>query len=141
MTLTNQPDIINTTMIELEYAILALVIGFAIGYKVCETVSALALRELLEDLGIKNKDLVALLEKQSQPQGRPEKEVELRIEHHQGQLLAYEKQPIARFVAQSNTAEELLERLVQFYPVNTRLNISRTDGSDLMQHLLGPRTQ
>lgn len=122
-------------MIELEYAILALVIGFVIGYKVCEMVSALALKELLEDLGIKNKDLIALMEKENQTEAQPEKEVDLRIEHHQGQFLAYEKQPTARFVAQSSTAEELLERLVDFYPVNTRLNISRTDGSDLMQHL------
>ena len=70
----------------------------------------------------------------------PLQEVELRIEQIEGQLLAYEQQPEVRFVAQCPTAELLLERLVEFYPVNTRLNISRTDGSDLMQHLLGSKT-
>jgi hypothetical protein len=123
-----------------EYIILTAIIAFVLGYKVAELIGTMALREILNDLGIKESQLRSLIDQESQ-EDQPRQEVELRIEQIEGQLLAYEKQPQVRFVAQSPTAELLLERLVQFYPVNTRLNISCTDGSDLMQHLLGPRTQ
>lgn len=123
-----------------EYIILTAIIAFVVGYKVAELIGTLALREILEDLGIKESQLRSLIDQENQ-EDQPRQEVELRIEQIEGQLLAYEKQPQVRFVAQSPTAELLLERLVEFYPANTRLNISRTDGSDLMQHLLGPKTQ
>lgn len=123
-----------------EYIILTAIIAFVVGYKVAELIGALALREILNDLGIKESQLRSLIAQEDQ-EDQPRQEVELRIEQIEGQLLAYEKQPTVRFVAQSPTAELLLERLVEFYPANTRLNISRTDGSDLMQHLLGPKTQ
>lgn len=123
-----------------EYIILTAIIAFVLGYKVAELIGTMALREILNDLGIKESQLRSLIDQESQ-EDQPLQEVELRIEQIEGQLLAYEQQPEVRFVAQSPTAELLLERLVEFYPANTRLNISRTDGSDLMQHLLGTRTQ
>ena len=123
-----------------EYIILTAIIAFVVGYKVAELIGTLALREILEDLGIKESQLRSLIA-QENSEDSPLQEVELRIEQIEGQLLAYEQQPEVRFVAQCPTAELLLELLVEFYPVNTRLNISRTDGSDLMQHLLGPKTQ
>ena len=123
-----------------EYIILTAIIAFVVGYKVAELIGTLALREILEDLGIKESQLRSLIDQENQ-EDQPRQEVELRIEQIEGQLLAYEQQPEVRFVAQCPTAELLLERLVEFYPANTRLNISRTDGSDLMQHLLGPKTQ
>lgn len=127
-----------------EYIILTAIIAFVVGYKVAEMIGVLALREILKELGIEERQLQALVDKETnklKDDTKIQQEVELRIEQIEGQLLAYEKQPTVRFVAQSPTAELLLERLVEFYPANTRLNISRTDGSDLMQHLLGPRTQ
>ena len=122
-----------------EYIILTAIIAFVVGYKVAELLGTLALREILNDLGIKESQLRSLIA-QENSEDSPLQEVELRIEQIEGQLLAYEQQPEVRFVAQCPTAELLLERLVEFYPVNTRLNISRTDGSDLMQHLLGSKT-
>ena len=122
-----------------EYIILTAIIAFVVGYKVAELLGTMALREILNDLGIKESQLRSLIDQESQ-EDQPRQEVELRIEQIEGQLLAYEQQPEVRFVAQCPTAELLLERLVEFYPVNTRLNISRTDGSDLMQHLLGSKT-
>lgn len=122
-----------------EYIILTAIIAFVVGYKVAELLGTMALREILNDLGIKESQLRSLIA-QENSEDSPLQEVELRIEQIEGQLLAYEQQPEVRFVAQCPTAELLLERLVEFYPVNTRLNISRTDGSDLMQHLLGSKT-
>ena len=122
-----------------EYIILTAIIAFVVGYKVAELLGTMALREILNDLGIKESQLRSLIAQENQ-EDSPLQEVELRIEQIEGQLLAYEQQPEVRFVAQCPTAELLLERLVEFYPVNTRLNISRTDGSDLMQHLLGSKT-
>lgn len=122
-----------------EYIILTAIIAFIVGYKAAEIIGALALREILKDLGVKEQDLQRMIDQEQAEV--PRQEVELRIEQIEGQLLAYEQQPEVRFVAQSPTAELLLERLVEFYPENTRLNISRTNGGDFMQHLLGSLTK
>lgn len=121
-----------------------ILVGFVIGYMVGKAVanwtSAMAFKEILNDLGISNAQLMKVKAKIDQDlqdaTGAPGEveltPVEIKIEQHQGQLYAFRKDN-DQFLGQGKTREELIEHLKQNL-TNVRLIIAEEDGAKLIQN-------
>lgn len=122
--------------------IIVAVIAFVIGYTVSQTLHLMTLRNILNDLGITNQQLIDLARSKGvdvdhivdhdQDADRPE--VEIRVESVADQLLAYDGQD--HFVAQGPDADQLLSRIVEHYPEGTRVKIMRGEHTEAMTQAL-----
>jgi hypothetical protein len=123
----------------MEYLILA-VFSFYIGYKVAELVSVASFKKILEDLDVKEDQLRELVKKNgmeleddsdSEPAKDQRTVVEIKVEEVHGCLYAYEAAKDT-FIAQGRDGDELVQRLLQALPVNTRIICDRDNGGDLI---------
>lgn len=116
------------------------IIGYIVGKAVANWTSAMAFKEILNDLGISNAQLEKvkakidrdLQEKTGAPEEVELTPMEIKIEQHQGQLYAFRKDN-DQFLGQGKTREELIEHLKQNL-TNVRLIISEEDGAKLIQN-------
>jgi len=124
-------------MIEL---LLAFAIGLLLGWKVCDTWTRVMIRELLEDMGLDEKQQKKLREKcvtelrsaGIDPGVEDEMpEVEIRIEQIQGQIFAYSLDD-NEFMAQGKNREELFNNLRARYK-EIRCVVSQENGAELIR--------
>ena len=119
----------------MEYFILG-VVAFIIGWKLGMEVHARIFADMLEKLGVTEKDLDQLLKKvQAEEGGASQDEIEeelleeipIKIEQHQGQLYAFRADNDA-FLGQGTDRESLIKRLTETME-GVRLTISEDHGS------------
>jgi hypothetical protein len=132
----------------MEYLILA-VFSFYIGYKVAELVSVASFKKILEDLDVKEDQLRELvkkngieLEDDSDSESAKDQRtvVEIKVEEVHGCLYAYEAVKDT-FIAQGRDGDELVQRLLQALPVNTRIICDRDNGGDLITNAVEKLTE
>ncbi len=118
--------------------IIVLALGIFIGYRVNAWLNLMVMREMLQDLGVKENDLQNLLKKQREKLGEKVEDdtenfpvIEVKIEQHQGQLYAFRKDN-DQFLGQGSTRDALIEHISKRMQ-NVKLNISSDDGADLLQ--------
>ena len=128
----------------MEYFIIT-VVAFALGWKISEIFHVISFKKILEDLNVNGEDLKKLHNKIARDQGLaelyPSKNaaaesdgktvVDIKVEQLQGQLYAYEVDRDT-FIAQGQTSDELLERILDRYPANHRIICDRSNGGDLI---------
>lgn len=120
--------------------LIGFVIGYIVGKAVTNWINTTAFRELLNDLGVTNAQLMKVKARIDQDlqdaTGAPEEveltPVEIKIEQHQGQLYAFRKDN-DQFLGQGKTREELIEHLKKNL-TNVRLIIAEEDGAKLIQN-------
>jgi hypothetical protein len=119
-------------------AFILIVCGFVVGYLMGKAVanwtSALAFREILQDLGVKDADIERLKSKMDEADtAAPELEqVEVKIEQHQGLLYAYRCDNDS-FLGQGKNREELIEGIKKNL-INVKLIITEENGAKLIQN-------
>lgn len=112
-------------------------IAFYLGWKFNSYWMSMTFRKILEDLDVTDRQLLDLADRNGIK--LPEQEssedsmnnVEIRVEIYQDQYLAYEEQQDT-FVAQGDSPEELLQRLIDKYPPGTSIRVDKTKGGDLI---------
>jgi hypothetical protein len=122
----------------MEYILIALV-AFVIGWKISNWISAVAFKEILEDLGVSNEKLEQMIREKYSNNNSTDTTVndgvkldvmEIKIEEHEGRLYAY-RVADNRFLAQGADRESLIESLTQNL-TNVRLIVSEDHGSKLL---------
>ena len=117
--------------------IVAFIVGWIIGHKLCSALNHLTFREILKDLGITNQQLVELAKTKGMDLTAPEEpqpelaQLEIRIEEHQGMLLAYRKDT-EEFLGQGTDREALIRRVTENL-TNVRVIVAKEDGADFLQ--------
>jgi hypothetical protein len=120
----------------MEYIIVASV-AFYLGWKICETIQAMAFKQILEDLKVSDETMMKMARdagvdvSKYEDAKSPTITIELKVEQHGDQLYAYETEKDT-FVAQSKSADDLLDRIMKKYPTGTKIVIDRDHGGDLV---------
>jgi len=116
-----------------------IVISFIVGWKVSAWVQTYITKQILEDLGVTDKQLLKAIAdmEADKPEAIDNRTtVELKIETHGGHLYAFEL-ATDTFVSQAADPDSLVDTLFKRYPVNTRIVIQRENGGDLVEAALG----
>lgn len=113
--------------------IIAAIVGFAVGMRVSSWMNAIVTKQILQDLGVKEQDIINLIKKDLKEEQQEEEleVVEVKLEQHQGQIFAYRKDT-SEFLGQGSTRDSLIEHISKRMN-NVKLNISQEDGADLLQ--------
>jgi hypothetical protein len=118
-----------------------IVISFIVGWKVSAWIQTYITKQILEDLGVTDKQLLKAIA--DMEADKPEAAaidnrttVELKIEAHGGHLYAFDL-ATDTFVSQAADPDSLVDTLFKRYPVNTRIVIQRENGGDLVEAALG----
>ncbi len=123
--------------------IILTILAFVLGYKISGFIHVMSFKKILEDLGIGQQDLLKVKDKvqrdledlespsKSSADNDGKTVVEIKIEEMQGQLYAFELTKDT-FIAQGQNSEELVERLLQKLPINTRIICDRSNGGELI---------
>ena len=116
-----------------------IIIAFVLGWKINEFIMAHTFRKILDELKVSDQALRKLVDDRSllipedtaaeKPRGPT---VEIKIEQHQGQLLAFEATKDT-FLAQGQDPDMLLSRIVDIFPVGTKIVIDNDHGGELIK--------
>jgi hypothetical protein len=118
--------------------VILITLAFVIGWKLSEIVMTMSFKKILEELKVPDsalKDLArrngieipadTTAEKQKGP------EINIRVEQIDGRLFAYEVDQDS-FVAQGDDADQLLSRIIERFPVGTKITVLKEHGGDLI---------
>lgn len=117
--------------------IIAFVIGWILGWRINDAVRTTAMRHLLKELGITERDLRAAAARNGIPladapdTAADHTVVEVRLEQDGNQIFAYRKSD-NQFLGQGQDSQGLIERLNQNL-TPCRVVVSKEDGADLLQ--------
>lgn len=118
-------------------------LAFMVGWKLSAWVQAYITKQILEDLGVTDRQLLkAIKDMEAEEPGEKtaatdmRTTVELKIEQHGSALYAYEL-ATDTFISQAADPDSLVDTLFKKYPVNTRIVIQRENGGDLVEDALG----
>ena len=118
-------------------------LAFIVGWKISAWVQTYITKQILEDLGVTDKQLLkAIADMEAEVPGAKtavtdnRTTVELKIEQHGAALYAYEL-ATDTFISQAADPDSLIDMLFKRYPVNTRIVIQRENGGDLVEDALG----
>jgi hypothetical protein len=113
--------------------ILVLILGIVIGMKVSSYIQIMAMKQLLQDLGIKDQDLKDLIKRNlGEEDQEPGLEVvEVKLEQHQGVIYAYRKDNDT-FLGQGADCDSLIQRLNETM-TSCKVIVTQQDGADLLQ--------
>jgi hypothetical protein len=118
--------------------VIAFVIGWILGWRINDAVRTTAMRHLLKELGITERDLRAAAARNGIPltdapdtAAADETVVEIKLEQHEGQIYAYRKSDDT-FLGQGTDRDSLIDRLNQTMKP-CRVLIDKEDGADLLQ--------
>lgn len=114
--------------------LIAVISAFVLGWHLSSLVSAQAFRQIMKDLGVSDQQLLAQVRSQNTTKDTV-KELEIAVEPIKGSLYAYTVTD-ATFLAQGETAQELLDKLIQTLPVGTRITCAKDRGGDLLEKAL-----
>jgi hypothetical protein len=114
----------------MEYIIVA-ILAFIAGWTISSWISAHAFREILNDLGVSDDQLMKFLEENPEAEEEVELEVmEIKIEEHEGRLYAYRLDD-DQFLGQGTDHNTLINRLTENL-TNVKLIISEENGAKLI---------
>jgi hypothetical protein len=118
--------------------VILVTLAFIIGWKLNELLMALSFKKILEELKITDKDLKALAQKNgieladdTPAENTKGPEINIRIEQIDSRLFAYELGQDS-FVAQGDDADQLLSRIIERFPVGTKITVMKEHGGDLI---------
>jgi hypothetical protein len=117
--------------------VIAFVIGWILGWRINDAVRTTAMRHLLKELGITERDLRAAAARNGIPltdapdTAADETVVEIKLEQDEGQIYAYRKSDDT-FLGQGTDRDSLIDRLNQTMKP-CRVLIDKEDGADLLQ--------
>lgn len=118
-----------------------IIMAFIVGWKISAWVQTYITKQILEDLGVTDKQLLkAIADMDAELPGAKTVDtrttVELKVEQHGAALYAYEL-ATDTFISQAADPDSLIDMLFKRYPVNTRIVIQRENGGDLVEAALG----
>ena len=116
--------------------IITFAIGWILGWKINDALRTTAVRHLLKELGVTDKDLRAAAARNGiqivdAPDTAAEDLVEIKLEQQGTEIFAYRKSD-NQFLAQGSNADSLIERLNQNL-TPCRVVVAQEDGADLLQ--------
>ena len=116
--------------------IITFAIGWILGWKINDALRTTAVRHLLKELGVTDKDLRAAAARNGiqivdAPDTAAEDLVEIKLEQQGTEIFAYRKSD-DQFLAQGSNADTLIERLNQNL-TPCRVVVAKEDGADLLQ--------
>ena len=116
--------------------IITFAIGWILGWKINDALRTTAVRHLLKELGVTDKDLRAAAARNGiqivdAPDTAAEDLVEIKLEQQGTEIFAYRKSD-DQFLAQGSNADSLIERLNQNL-TPCRVVVAQEDGADLLQ--------
>ena len=116
--------------------IITFAIGWILGWKINDALRTTAVRHLLKELGVTDKDLRAAAARNGiqivdAPDTAAEDLVEIKLEQQGTEIYAYRKSD-DQFLAQGSNADSLIERLNQNL-TPCRVVVAQEDGADLLQ--------
>ncbi len=116
--------------------IITFAIGWILGWKINDALRTTAVRHLLKELGVTDKDLRAAAARNGiqivdAPDTAAEDLVEIKLEQQGTEIFAYRKSD-DQFLAQGSNADTLIERLNQNL-TPCRVVVAQEDGADLLQ--------
>jgi len=119
--------------------IILIVLAFIIGWKINEIVMAASFKKILEELRISDQSLKDLARRNGievaedttaeKPKGP---EINIRVEKIDSRLFAYEVDRDT-FVAQGDDPEMLLSRIIERFPVGTKITVLKENGGDIIE--------
>jgi hypothetical protein len=115
--------------------IITFAIGWILGWKINDALRTTAVRHLLKELGVTDKDLRAAAARNGiqivdAPDTAAEDLVEIKLEQQGTEIYAYRKSD-NQFLAQGSNADSLIERLNQNL-TPCRVVVAQEDGADLL---------
>jgi len=115
--------------------IITFAIGWILGWKINDALRTTAVRHLLKELGVTDKDLRAAAARNGiqivdAPDTAAEDLVEIKLEQQGTEIFAYRKSD-DQFLAQGSNADTLIERLNQNL-TPCRVVVAQEDGADLL---------
>jgi hypothetical protein len=118
--------------------IILCVLSLIVGWKLGSLWNVIAFKKLLEDLGVTSQQLTQLKDRleagvpdlADDTTEQPQTVVEVRLEQHQGTILAYRKDN-DQFIGQGPDRESLIQRLTENL-TPCRVVIAKEDGADLI---------
>jgi hypothetical protein len=115
--------------------IITFAIGWILGWKINDALRTTAVRHLLKELGVTDKDLRAAAARNGiqivdAPDTAAEDLVEIKLEQQGTEIYAYRKSD-NQFLAQGSNADTLIERLNQNL-TPCRVVVAQEDGADLL---------
>ena len=115
--------------------IITFAIGWILGWKINDALRTTAVRHLLKELGVTDKDLRAAAARNGiqivdAPDTAAEDLVEIKLEQQGTEIYAYRKSD-DQFLAQGSNADTLIERLNQTL-TPCRVVVAQEDGADLL---------
>ena len=115
--------------------IITFAIGWILGWKINDALRTTAMRHLLKELGVTDKDLRAAAARNGiqivdAPDTAAEDLVEIKLEQQGTEIYAYRKSD-DQFLAQGSNADTLIERLNQNL-TPCRVVVAQEDGADLL---------
>jgi hypothetical protein len=115
--------------------IITFAIGWILGWKINDALRTTAVRHLLKELGVTDKDLRAAAARNGiqivdAPDTAAEDLVEIKLEQQGTEIFAYRKSD-NQFLAQGSDADSLIERLNQNL-TPCRVVVAQEDGADLL---------
>ena len=115
--------------------IITFAIGWILGWKINDALRTTAVRHLLKELGVTDKDLRAAAARNGiqivdAPDTAAEDLVEIKLEQQGTEIFAYRKSD-NQFLAQGSNADTLIERLNQNL-TPCRVVVAQEDGADLL---------
>ena len=108
------------------------VVGFAIGWRICNRFHENMLSEILRSAGVTPSQLEAAILKiqEDKPDDMPD--VEVRIEQHGLALFAY-RVDNNQFLGQGLDRDELIARIIEVNKTSFKMIISQENGAELLQ--------
>jgi hypothetical protein len=115
--------------------------AFWAGWKIQQAWMLFTMRQILEDLNITNeqlkdlarkKDITLPIVEQPKDDDSVTSVVDLKIEQLGDAYYAYQVKD-DQFIAQSNSTDGLLERIIERFPAGTRVVFDRANGGELMK--------
>lgn len=130
---------VNTIMSGLELFILIAIIAY-IAFKTGVHFASNAAASIMEKLGVTEEELrragIELGIEEEDPEELPADTIEFKIEKHGEILYAYNLHTEA-FIAQSKTAQGMIDRMLEIYPPGTKFHINYEDGADYIREVAG----
>jgi hypothetical protein len=113
--------------------IVGTVIGFAVGWRICNRFHENMLSEILESAGVTADQLEAAILKiqQDEPEDAMPS-VEVRIEQHGAALYAF-RVDTDQFLGQGIDRDELIARIIELNKTSFKMVVSQENGADLLQ--------
>lgn len=112
--------------------LITLILGFVLGWTICKFWMATVFRTILSELGVKDKQLHDLLERETEEAKPATSVVDIEVELVGSRLYAYRKDNNS-FLGYGDSAKELVDVLVKQLPTGTRVRCLKEHGGQYLE--------